>query len=309
MKRTAICWLAALAVVSSAAMADTVYLANGGKVAGKLVHLSLKIGPLERVFGRDQVKSIRCSKDSKEECEVLASDGTKYVGRIASVAIRCVAGELKFSGKSVEFVELGTVPVRKPRPEKKPVPKPADDLLLDPAPDAAKPAKKELSPEQKAKIRALLKTLGELRDKSLEQAKGVSAKEHALFKEKYETKWLEVCADVKEKRKDYAKHATEHDVEQPRFNSGGLGIGLKRTTTVTSGRGSVALQDMNAAQTRKDRLARTIRETKAALKTRARLRRERIRGYSSAVERYLRAGKIVPEDAMKKIFEKALKAK
>ena len=74
----------------------------------------------------------------------------------------------------------------------------------------------------------------------------------------------------------------------------------------TSGAAAVAVQELSAAEAKKKNLAATIRAAKSAVKTRARLRREAVRRYYHSIYRALVAGKHVPEETIKEIYEKAL---
>ena len=132
------------------------------------------------------------------------------------------------------------------------------------------------------------------------------------IRKKFQGAWDTASGRVAERRKNLGKYARDIDTSRPKFSSSGLGIGMTRTSTVTkSGAASAALSDLNAAEARLSRLRSTIRRYKAAVGSRAHLRRERIRAYYDTIYRYLlkSKGKGMPEDAMKGIFEKALRVK
>ena len=297
-----------LVFLPALASGDTLRLANSGKVAGTITELKLKIGPLEKAFSRDGIRSITFDKTS---CQVIGSDGTKYIGSLDSVAIRSGAGELNFDGNSVRGVELETEagkPVEEP-PAAPPAELPPTVVHENRMPEAPPPP---LSPEQKRRFQGLLKKASELRDGALAQISQAAGAEYAVIKKEYLDKWKTACADMEARRKEYAKYAdkmTGPADNQREVGTRGLGIGIAQSRTVIplTGPGADAYKEYMAALERRDKLASEIRARQAAVDERAALRRDRVRSYYFAIYRQLTAGKEVPVDAMGKIFEKALK--
>jgi len=291
----------------SAVKADTVHLSTGGKVVGTIARLELKLGPLTKVFSREQIGSIK-NEDGK--CKVVGkTDKTAYVGDVGSVSMRTVAGVLTFTGKSVKSVEFNEATKLKPndKPQVDEKSDPVDDPLL--RPDDKKPDKPQLTDEQRKELKRLVKVSAELRDEYLKKAKELEAAGYEAVRDKYAGRWDTVCQLVEEKRERYAKYAGKIDTTgRPSVTTGGLGVNMGRTTTVTtSGAAAVAVQELNAAEAKKKSLAATIKAAKSAVKDRARLRREAVRRYSDAIYRALITGKEIPEDTIKEVYEKALK--
>ena len=291
--------------LSARAPADTVCLKDGGEVAGKLTELKIKIGPLVKTVPGAGLRSAKCVG---KEWEAVDKTGTAYAGALESVAIRCVAGVLRFEGKQVESIKLGEEPKPKKPPKKKPKePAPDKDPKID-IPGVDKLPKAQATPEQVKQIKALLKRVGELRDEYFKKAKELRQAERRALGEKYRARWETACQDVKEKTKELGKHAKDLSSTRPGVSTSGLGIGMSRSQTVTTSPAAAhAVAALSTAQSKKAKLAATIKSTKRLLSTRYKHRYNCIQAYHDRIRRYLLNGKVVPEEAMVKAFDKALK--
>jgi hypothetical protein len=303
--RISLCLALGAALCAARVHADTVHLTNGGRVEGTITHLRLSVGGDEVTLARKQLQAV---KFDGEKCAVVTAKGDLREGRLLSVAIRSVGGLLGFDGKAVRTVTLAEVKKRGKPEEKQPANGQPKADAADNG-DVKPPPKPKLTKEQIRKIKGLLKSAADLRDAALKKAAERSGEEDKALKGKYLGRWQSACQDVKEKQKAYAEHASTTDAPAGReFRSSGLGVGLTRNRTVTSsGPAGDALSELRKAEAKKRALARTIQEVKRRLKTRAHVRRERIRAYYYAIRRNLISGKIIPEDAMEKIYDKALK--
>ena len=291
--------------LSAPARADTVRLAGGGKVDGKVTQLTLKADGLTKVLPGEKLRSVRYEKG---RCTVVTRDGAEHSGALAAVTIKCVAGVLTFEPKRVTSITLGALPT-KPDPKADPPTKP--DPAKGPAvgpPDQVPPKSTPLSAEQKEKLRGLLKANDALRDEYLKVAKGLLGAEKAAIKKKYVLKYQQMCELAKEKRSEYAKYATKDDLIKPQFSATGLGVGMTRTSTVVgNSRGAVALRELNAAEAGKMRLKKEVDAVKSVVSARYRLRRTRVYMAYDHIRAKLLAGKAVPEDVMKQVYEAAVK--
>jgi hypothetical protein len=272
---------------------DVVHLKDGGEVSGKITELTLRIGPVPKAFKRGQIASLRCGLKG---CELTDAGKTRYLGQIASVSIRTVAGELTFIDKQIKSVEFGALPEKTPVPKSEPVVVPK----VDKAPKLTEAERKEL--------KALIVVAGKLRDEYIAKASKMRKAEWKKVGGMLRPKLEAAAADVKEKRKEYAKHATTSDEVKPQVNSGGLGVGFGRTTTVTkAGPGASAMAAMSRAEAKVDAIKRAARDYKRKIDRRAGLRRETVRAYYYRFYRYLTTGRKVPEEVMREHFERALK--
>ena len=304
MKHRSLLCVVRLLVRSRAAPGDTVHLANGGKVVGTVVRLTLAIGPLEKVFERGQMRALSCRRS---RCEVMATDDTRYIGKVRSVVIRSVAGVLTFGAKSITAVELNDRTRREPdragpgpvvRTEPKPDGAPAVELNVEPEP--------EPGPKQKEQMAAA----AALRDGCLKRAEELATEEYAALKARYWDALRAAVEEVHAKRKDLAKYADKIDASAPQVKIDGLGMNMTRTrTVVTSGPAAKALEEVQKTEAKRDLIVAKVKAEKAAIRQRKLLRTRRVTAYHGAVRRSLLKGRAITEDAMKKIFDKAIEVK
>jgi len=263
-----------LLLLPAAARADTLVLANKGKVVGTIRSVTIKIGPLKKTLARADIASIRLRK---RRCEIQDKDGTNYVGRLKAVKIKSVAGVLSFGGKSIRSLTLETEDSG-PWEDETPVPvverKPKDAGALENV--AADDAKEEK--DRPERIKELLKRAAALRDAYAKQADELAEAERAALKEQYAEEWAKAVRRVAEILEKHPNGTPPAEV----------------------------LTDLEAAEAAKTKLQRDIRAAKAAMLARAKRRRARIRACHRALARYLLTGKRIREEAMKKVYEGAL---
>jgi len=202
----------------------------------------------------------------KGQWVVRDKDGTEYVGSLASVRIQSVAGPIAFDGKSIRAITL-KAKAGTASPPTAPV-----ELLVDEgAPDSGKPLGK-----QSRAVRALLRTATALQARHLKRAGKLAEAEARTVRQTY-AKALATA------RRDVERFAEQSDKG--------------------NGEGDAALKE---AETARDNLLRRIGTANAAVRKRAKKRRNRIRAYHRAIARYVATGKDMREKAMNRIFEKAL---
>lgn len=265
-----------------------------------MLEVRLRIGPIEKTLSREQVASI---KAEGENWHVVDSAETHYVGALESASIHCVAGKLTFGGKSVRGIEL-TASLDPPMPS--PGTKPARrEPEARPEPAGAGPP--TALADERTRAADLLAVATKLRDAYLERAAKLEKTEYQKFKEKYLPEYEAACEEVKRRADAYAKFAAKDDTTGRQFDSGGLGLGLTRTTTITkTGPAGEALQALELTEAKKRKLMLKIKTARDELAQVASARRDRIRAYCAAISRDLAAGKQISEEAMDKIYAQAL---
>ena len=151
-----------------------------------------------------------------------------------------------------------------------------------------------LTPAQKQKLR----TVTALRDKCLKQADQLAAAEYEAIRDEYADKWRKASQEVEALRK--AVRQSDKPVRKPSESKPAAG---SLSTVVPGGTPADALA---AAQAKKDQLETAIKIQKAAVKDRADRRKERIYAFYTDICQQLIEGNTITQDAMRKIFEKAL---
>ena len=308
MVKSPMLWITALVLVllASPAGADTVRLSNKGEVAGSLTELTLRLGPIEKTFPRNEIVSVAFEK---KRCQVQSTDGTKYIGKLESVVVRSDTGELTFTGDSVTAITLGEEPAAG-RPEDKDDQAAAEDdagAVLKGL-HLAEPGKEEkapLTPEQEKRAEELIQKAAELRDAALVRVDQAAAAEYDAIKSQYFEKWKAACEEAESRQVEYDKFvAPGAPVE-----TSGASQSLRRPLRAAprTGLAAGAYEALSLSEARRNKLAEAIRTRQLSVKDRTELRKDRIQAYFSAIRRYLAAGNELPEDSMERIFDKAMK--
>lgn len=112
MGRAARHFVAALALLSPTLLrADTLHLADRGRIQGTVQELLLRVDGLPRVYARGDLKAADLSDNGDDAIEL--ADGAKVQGKVISLTIRC-ADRLYALGRSkvklVALNEVGLVP-------------------------------------------------------------------------------------------------------------------------------------------------------------------------------------------------------
>ena len=202
----------------------------------------------------------------KGQWVVRDKDGTEYVGSLASVRIQSVAGPIAFDGKSIRAITLNAK-----NGTVSPPTAPVELLVDEGAPDSGKPLGK-----QSRAVRALLRTAAALQARHLKRAGELAEAEARTVRQTY-------AKALAKARRDVERFAEQSDKG--------------------NGEGDAALKE---AETARDNLLRRIGTANAAVRKRAKKRRNRIRAYHRAIARYVATGKDMRGKAMNRIFEKAL---
>jgi len=262
----------------SIALADSVTIANGGKITGSITEVRLRIEDEQVSFARAKIKSVEFG----EKATTIATANGWFSGKLDSVTIASSPGRVtSISGSSVRAIEFGT---------------------SDADPDGA-PAI-ERSGEQ-----GTLKLAGELRDDYLKKAGELTDQEYAAVKKKYADEWNAACLALDAAEKEYKRQTGRIAAERQEGVSGqGLGIGMSRGSNVKPIAGPIAEahKKKQTAQAERDQIAQKIRLEQAVIKNRDHIRRDRVKNYYFAIARQIKDGNNITRDAMTKIYEKAL---
>ena len=159
-------------LAASGAAADTLHLANNGKVVGTITRITVKIGPLRRTLNRADIRSVKLSR---RELVISDTDNTRYIGKLESVRIRSVAGSIAFDGKSVRAIVLNDENEASAEGR---LPALADADEHTPA--GAKPVT-----ERDRKVQALLRTAAALRKQYVKRSNEMAETEAEAVRRKY----------------------------------------------------------------------------------------------------------------------------
>jgi len=176
----------------AAAAADTLHLANNGKVVGTITRITVKLGPLRKTLDRSDIRSVKLTRG-----KLVVSDNadTKYIGKLDSVSIRSVAGPIAFDGKSIRSISLDTE---------------NDASIKDRFPplaaaDEQTPAIARPLTKQSKRIRALLQTAATLRKQYVKRSVEMAEAEAEAVRQKYAKAVAKARRDI-ERLRD--KHRT-----------------------------------------------------------------------------------------------------
>ena len=162
-------------LAASGAAADTLHLANNGKVVGTITRITVKIGPLRRTLNRADIRSVKLSR---RELVISDTDNTRYIGKLESVRIRSVASHIAFDGKSIRSINLDDE--REAPVEGRP------PALADVSTDEQTPADEPKPVTRKGKrVQALLQTAAALRNQYEKRSGEMAEAEVKAIRQKY----------------------------------------------------------------------------------------------------------------------------
>ena len=261
------------------AMADSVVVAEGGKITGSISEIRLHVGEERVSFSRGKIKSVEFG----DKTTIVTTDDS-FSGRLDSVTISTASGGrvISISGGSVKSIRF----------------------------DSSDTSGADESAQDKPSEPAPLKLAAELRDEYLKKAAQMTAQEYTAVKKNLADEWDAACLEYDAARKEYKRQTGRVAGAKPPegFSSKGIGIGLNKGSNVTPVAGPIAeaYKQLQAAQKNRDEVAAKIRQAQAEIRNRDNIRRDRVKNYYYAIGKQIKEGNDISSDAMVKIYEKAL---
>lgn len=287
MRRIAV--LVALAgLVVSAASADVLVYAAGGKREGALDEITLFVGGMSKIYLRDDIASVMVSKTGKDV--VKFPDGKSVEGKLGAVRFKLTEGVLIIARTELRSVEVAVGTKAEdwtPEPEKTEEPE-------EPEP--------ELTAEQQ---QALAKNK-ELFDAYTEKAEEQRKKDIESFSRKYKSEWDKTVREITSYEKRIQDKIRRRETASRRYESGSRYRSdydrLMQTDQLDEDR-----RQLEKAKKTYSSMKSMLKKGRDDLDEASKLRGKRIESVGKGIRADILSGKVPNEEQMTRRYDAALK--
>ena len=277
---------------ASAAVADVLHYAEGGKREGALQELTVFVKGVPRICMRAEVTSVAIAEDGKDV--VTLRDGRRVEGKLGAVRFKLPEGVMAIARKDIKAVEVteGTeVEEWKPPSDKPKEPEPEPET--------------KLTPEQK---QALTKNV-ELYKEYMEKADESKKKDIEAFSRKYKSQWDQAVRQVdsyarridsKLERRRTASRRSYSTSSNSRYRS-------EYDRLINTDQLEQDRRDLDRAKKTVSKMKKMLKEGRKQIDDRAELMEKRVASVAKGIKSEIVGGKMLSEEQMSKRYDAALK--